>query len=141
MLHQFLALPLVARIIAYVVAAGLALWVALKAKAIHAIVKKAIGTLADTFWGWVRKKLGLNRQQLDSNWRTYEGAFQDYWYTSLPRPMHFFKISRDGKATTVPVDDTSLFLGLKPGTFVEVDTEVRMGCEVVKRIRVQEPHG
>lgn len=124
------------------VAGGLALWATLKANAIHAVAKKATDTVSDRFWGWLRKKLALDHAQRANDERTYKGAFQDYWYSSLPHPMHFFRITRDGFTSTVPVWDTAAFVGLKKGTLIEVDTEALPGntSELVKRLRVQEPH-
>jgi hypothetical protein len=140
MWQHFLALPLVARIITYAGLGMLAIWASLKSKAIHAIAKKATDTLSDMFWGWLRKKIMLPAQPQTNNERTYKGSFKEYWYSSVPRPMHFFKVIHNGLATTVPVWDTPMFIGLKPGTFVEVDTEALPGykMETVKRVRVKE---
>jgi hypothetical protein len=139
MWHSFLALPLVVRIIAWTGGAAIALYTAIKSKAIHAAMKKAREAVAARFWRWVHTKAALGRPQ-DSNERTYKGIFQDYWYSSTPRAMNFFRVTQDGVATTVQVLDTNLLAGLKSGTFVEIDTEARASFEyeIVRRVRVHD---
>jgi hypothetical protein len=137
MWHSFLELPLVVRIIASVGGAVLALYTAVKVKAIHAAMKKAIEAATSQFWKWLHEKLGCAHPQ-DGNQRTYKGIYQDYGYRSTPGPMHFFSVTYDRVTTTVPVLDTHLLFGIKIGTLVDIDTEVRSGYEyeIIRRVRV-----
>src|ERR1700688_1529250 len=105
MWNSFLALPLEVRIIAWAGGAAFAVFTAIKEKAIRAAMKKAGGAASVRFWRWVHAKAALGRPQ-DSNERTYKGMFQDYWYTSTPRAMNFFRLAHDGVTTTVQVLDT-----------------------------------
>jgi hypothetical protein len=136
MWQSFLAVPLVVRIIAWAGGAVLVLYTAIKAKAIHAAMKKAGRAALARFWKWVYEKAALGHSQ-DGNEKTYKGIFQNYWYTSTPRAMNFVSVTQDGVTTTVPVLDTNLLAGLKRGTLVEIDTETRPGCEyeIVRRVR------
>jgi len=137
MWHHFLALPLVARVFALSVAGLLALWGAIKAKAIHAAAKKLADKATEWFWGWLRARILPRTAGSNSGERTYKGTFQEYRYTSVPRPTHLFSVVHEGVATTVPVVDTALFTPIKPGTLIEVDTEALSGyeAELVKRVR------
>jgi hypothetical protein len=132
--QRFLTLPLVARAISVAVVSLLALWAALKAKA----VKKTAETAIDWFWGWLGKKIAAGQLKHDDTYRkTYKGKFEDYWFTSNPTPTHLFRITHDGISTTVPVWDTPLFADLKRGDLVEIDTNPSTGAgELVKRVRV-----
>jgi len=141
MWQRFLALPLVARIVTLAAAAVLALWGAIKAKAIRAALKKAREASSAWFWNWVGGEMERHHpQERNGNEKTYKGIFQDYWYTSNPRDTHLFRLTHNGVTTTVPVLETSLFYGLKKGTFVEIDTEAIPGyaVESVKRLRVRD---
>ena len=90
------------------------------------------------FWEKMRTKLQLQPQASQAGQtqlRTYTGTFQDYVYKSAPYASHTLTMSSNGFQVSVPVNDTHLFLGIKRGTFIEVDTEVRMSCELVRRVR------
>ena len=132
MWHNFLALPPGSQVMAWIVSAGVALFVAIKRKAI----KKAGEVASARFWRWAYKKAALGRTQ-GTNERTYKGILEEYWYTSTPRDMHFFRVTHDGEATTVEVLDTNLLYQIKRGKLVEIDTEVLPGCtyEIIKRVR------
>ena len=138
MWQHFLAFPLVARIVASVAAGLLVLWGAIKAKAIHAAVKKATDKATTWFWGWLRGKILSNAPPTNSSDKTYKGSFQEYQYTSVPHATNLFTIVHEGVATTVPVFDTALFTSIKRGTLIEVDTEPLPGyqAELVRRVRV-----
>jgi hypothetical protein len=138
MWQHLLALPLVARIVALTAAGLLALWGAIKAKAIHAAVKKATDKATTWFWGWLGAKILPHTPQKNSGERTYKGTFQEYRYTSVPRATHLFTIVHEGVATTVPVLDTALFIPIKRGALIEIDTEALPGyeAELVKRVHV-----
>jgi len=95
------------------------------------------------FWEKLRTKLQLQQQTSQAGptqLKTYSGTFQDYIYRSTPRNSHTLTISCNGFLHSVPVNDTHLFLGIKKGTFIEVDTEATVGLysELVKRVRVGE---
>ena len=137
MWQRVLVLPIVARIIVWAGGAVLALYTAIKAKAIHAAMRKASGAAFARFWKWVHTRATLGHPQ-DSNEKTYKGIFQDYWYTSTPRAMNFFSLIQDGVTTTVQVLDTNLLARLKKGALVEIDTEASPGhdYEIVRRVRV-----
>ena len=95
--------------------------------------------LIKKLWKWIGENVSFGHRQA-SNERTYEGIFQNYWYTSTPQ-MNFFSLSHfDHVTTTVRVLDTNLLAQLKKGTLVEIDTEVVPGCgyEIVKRVRVHD---
>lgn len=139
MWQHFLALPIVARVLAYAGVGLLALWGILKAKAIHGALKKAKDTATTWFWAWLHKKINLGHpQQPATNERTYKGVFDNYSYSSTPEPVYLLQITRHVTTTKVVVEVTPLFAGIKAGTWVEVDTETRSGYtqEFVKRVRV-----
>jgi hypothetical protein len=139
MWQHFLTLPLVARVIAYAGVGILALWGIIKAKAIHATVKKATDTASAWFWARLRQKINSGHpQQPATNERTYKGVFDNYAYSSTPYPVYLLQITSNGVTMTVGVEVTPLVAGIKPGTFVEIDTETRSGYtkEFVKRVRL-----
>lgn len=139
MWHTFFVLPLMARIIALAGGVVLVFYAVIKAKAIDAAMKKTGEAASLRFWKWVHKKATLGHPQ-DSNAKTYRGVFQDYWYTSTPRPMNFFSLSHDHVTTMVQILDTNLLARLKRGTSVEIDAEAVPGYEyeIVRRVRVHE---
>jgi len=138
MWRSFLALPFVVRFLAWAGAGILTLYAVIKAKAIHAVFKKATDALSRWFWEWVHRKASLGHTP-NSNERKYGGEFLDYWYTSTPGPMWFFSFRRDGITTTVRVNQSPMLTALKPGTYVEIETEVRPDhtYESIKRVHVR----
>jgi hypothetical protein len=139
MWHNFLALPSVVQIIAWVGSSILAVYAALKAKAIHAALRKVRTEASLRFWKWVGKKAAIEHPQA-GNERTYKGEFGDYWYVGGLRGTHFFSVTHDRITTTVQVLETNLFHGVRGGTFVEIDTEPRPGFdyEIVRRVRTHD---
>jgi hypothetical protein len=142
MWQHFLALPIVARVFALAGVSLIALWGVIKSgiiKAIHATLKKATDALSDWYWGLARKKIlaGLP-QQPANNEKTYKGRFDNFAYSSKPYPVHLLQLTHDGVTMKVSVDTTPLLAGITPGTFVEVDTEIRPGFtrEFVRRVRL-----
>lgn len=128
----------------YVVTAVLALVAFIKRKAIGAMTSAAWKKCDAWFWEKLRTKLQLQQQtsqaEGQSQLKTYNGTFQDYIYRSTPYKSHTLTISCNGFLHSVPVNDTHLFLGIKKGTYIEVDTEATAGLysELVKRVRVDE---
>jgi hypothetical protein len=135
--HAFLALhPW-----GYVVAAALALGLFIKGKAIGAATSAMWRKLDSWFWEKMRTKLQIQPhagQTGQTDCRTYKGIFVDYVFSSTPYPRHTLTMSCNGFQVNVPVDNTSLLSGIKRGTLIEVDTEVRSGCEFVRRVRIDE---
>lgn len=105
------------------------------AVAVGAVVAFVVLVKALRFRKWVHKKVTLGHPQ-DSSAKRYTGVFQNYWYTSNPRHMYFFSLTRDGVSTTVQILDPNLLAGLKRGTLVEIVTEAMPGhkYEIVKRV-------
>jgi hypothetical protein len=127
----------------YVVTAVLALFAFMKRKAIGAGASAVWKKCDAWFWEKMRTKLQLQPQTSQAGptqLKTYSGTFQDYVYNSTPHNSHTLTISVNGFIHSVPVNDTHLFLGIKKGTFIEVDTEATIGLysELVKRVRVEE---
>ena len=135
MWHTFLALPLVVRVATWTTLGVAALITAIKAKAIHAGINAASGAVSNRVRNVTRTWLGIETQTHSGN-RTYKGQFEDYWYSSTPHDAWFIRLSRDGVTTTVPVVETNVLIGVKRGTLIEIDTEVRLGAELVRRLRV-----
>lgn len=135
MWHTFLALPSVVRVAAWAALGVAALIAAIKARAIHAGVRAVSGAVSDRVRNFTRTWLGIETQTYPSN-RTYKGQFEDYWYSSMPYDAWFVRLSHNGVTTTVPVVETNILIGVKRGTLVEIDTEVRSGAELVRRLRV-----
>jgi hypothetical protein len=124
----------------YVTAFGLLLLAFFKRKAISGPVSAILKGLSSRFWEKMRTNLRVQPQSLEkgqSLLRTYRGTFQSYHYQSTPFPSHILEMSSDGVLETVPVADTHLLIAIKPGTAIEVDTEVTVGLstELVKRVR------
>jgi hypothetical protein len=136
MWQHFLALPLVARIVAWAVLGLLALWAIIKAKVIHAALKKVTDAASEYFWAWFRKKVATGESP-DTYERTYKGILEGVWYTSTPRTMELFRVNSNGVKITVQVVDATVLYRLMRGTLVEIDTEVMPGyqAELVKRVR------
>jgi hypothetical protein len=127
----------------YVTTAVLALVVLTKRKVISTTVKAIWKRIDAWFWEKMRTKLQLQQQTQQTGptqLKTYSGMFQDYVYRSTPHNSHTLTISGNGFLHSVPVNDTHLFMGIKKGTFIEVDTEATVGLysELVKRVRVGE---
>jgi len=126
------------------VTAGVILLVGfIKRKAIGAVTSAAWKKCDAWFWEKLRSKLQLQQhtsQTGETQLKTYSGTFQDFTYRSTPRNSHTLTISSNGFLHSVPVNDTHLFLGIKRGTFIEVDTEATVGLysELVRRVRVGE---
>jgi hypothetical protein len=138
--HSFLALPFIAHLVTWIVAAILALLAIIKAKAIHAAYQRATHAISKWFWGWVRSKVG--NLAPNSSESKYKGIFLDYWYESTPHAMWFLKFSHDGRETTVRVNESPMLGKLKAGMFVEIDTVVRPDhtYESIKRVHLlQQP--
>lgn len=135
MWHTFLALPLVVRVAAWTALGVAALITAIKARAIHAGIKAVSCAVSNRVRNSTRTWLGIETQTHPGN-STYKGQFEDYWYSSTPHDAWFVRLSHNGVTTTVPVVETNILIGVKRGTLVEIDTEVRLGAELVRRVRV-----
>jgi hypothetical protein len=125
----------------YVIAAALALFALIKGKAIGAVTSAAWKKSDAWFWEKIRTKLqpqGQTPQAGQTQLRTYSGIFQDYVYRTHPYVGWTLTLSRNGFIESVPVNTTHLFEGIKRGALIEVDTEVRINCEVVRRVRIGE---
>ncbi|HWY42621.1 MAG TPA: hypothetical protein VNX66_03945 [Candidatus Sulfotelmatobacter sp.] len=125
----------------YVIAALLALFALIKKKAIGAATSAAWKKCDIWFWGKIRAKLQPQQQtsqEGQTELRTYRGTFQDYVYRSLPPAGHTLTLSSSGFLVSVPVNFTHLLVGVKPGAYIEVDTEATIGLygELVKRVRI-----
>jgi len=94
------------------------------------------GAVSDRVRNITRTWLGIETQTHPGDSRTYKGQFEDYWYSSMPHDAWFVRLSHNGVTTTVPVVETNILVGVRRGTFVEIDTEVRLGAELVRRVRV-----
>jgi hypothetical protein len=112
----------------------------LKRKTISAATSAMWRKLDSWFWEKMRTKLQIQSQTnpSETDCRTYKGTFVDYVYKSTPYPCHTLTMSSNGFQVNVIVNDTSLLIGIKRGTLIEVDTEVRSGCEFVRRVRIDE---
>jgi hypothetical protein len=146
MWHQFIALPLVAKIISLIGVAALATWGLLKRKTIATITSAVSVAAGEHFWGYVRRKLDAGAKPgtrpSTPNDRNYHGIFQGYelhQHGGDGYPSQRFLTLVDGDTTVkIPVSRTSLLAHVQPGQFVEVDTKTGIfnDQEVVQRVRV-----
>jgi hypothetical protein len=148
MWHNFIALPLVAKIIALIGVAALSAWGLLKRKTLATIASALTDAVGERFWGYVRRKLDTgakpSTRPSTPNDRIYRGIFQGYaqhQHSGDGYPSQRFLTLVDGATTIkIPVSRTDLFAHVQPGQYVEVDTKTGVfnDQEIVQRVRVMD---
>jgi len=121
----------------YVTTAGIFLLAFVKRKTIGAVLSAVWKKVDSWFWEKIRTKLQIQPQTTQPSetvYRTYTGTFVDYVYKSTPYRTHTLTMSANGFQLNVLVNDTPLLIGIKPGTFIEVDTEAGVYFEIVRRV-------